>query len=48
MVHFLFYASESYNYKIQIKTNPSFVFGIYRCQIVDQSINHAIKQVCIQ
>ena len=49
MVHFLFYASEAYNYKIQIKTNPSFVFmGYTDSQIVDQSINHAIKQVCIQ
>lgn len=49
MVHFLFYASEAYNYKIQIKTNPSFVFmGYIDSQIVDQSINHAIKQGCIQ
>ena len=49
MVHFLFYASEAYNYKIQIKTNTSFVFmGYTDSQIVDQSINHAIKQGYIQ
>ncbi|WP_227538696.1 DUF637 domain-containing protein, partial [Moraxella canis] len=49
MVHFLFYASEAYNYKIQIKTNPSFVFmGYTDSQIVDQSINHAVKQGYIQ